>query len=332
MPIYLVRWPDLTASLVRARDADDLLYILDQVANPEGCEWSVYGEPLFIDFRLPAEWSIRDRRPVKPVTPDQVVVEDIGPMANEQIVDVLDISLAEGDDGQDMGEAVLKKAFPILQAAIEKLQSSDEAEAREFILPEADLREALHAELVRMLKASWRKAQVARGTDPASMLAQYTDLPVRLAQKLTDGVLEELQGEDDAPSPRGNGTMSSPPFAGEAVEGGRLFSVSNHHVAGCGEPPLVDGGQPGFYFGYFANEHGEQAIYAYNHETGEATLRMGDAGWGDGYRVVDGEVEELLLTGAERAWLLACWLASGGLDQARSQAGSDGGEPDPLEQ
>jgi hypothetical protein len=33
------------------------------------------------------------------------------------------------------------------------------------------------------------------------------------------------------------------------------------------------------YVGYFANEHGEQAIYTYDFETGEATLRMGDSGW-----------------------------------------------------
>ena len=312
MPIYIVRWPDLTASLLRAQDADDLLYILDQVANPEGCQWSVYSGPLFIDFRLPAEWSIRDRRTDEPVTPDQVVVEDLGPMASEQIVDALDVSRADGDDAYDMVEAVLKEAFPILQEAIEKFQSSDEAEAREFILPKGDLREALHAELVRMLKASWRKAQVARGTDPASILAQCTDLPIRLAQKIVNGVSEELQGEDDAPSPGGKGTKSSPPSAGKAVGGARLFSVTNHHGAGCGEPRLVDGDQSGFYFGYFANEHGEQAVYAYNHETGDATLRMGDAGWDNAHRVVDGEVEGLVLTGAERAWLLACWLATSG--------------------
>ena len=36
MPIYLVRWPDLSASLVRARHEDDLIDTLDQVANPEG--------------------------------------------------------------------------------------------------------------------------------------------------------------------------------------------------------------------------------------------------------------------------------------------------------
>jgi hypothetical protein len=49
MPIYLVRWPDLSASLVRAQHEDDLIDTLDQVANPDGCEWAVYKGPLFID-------------------------------------------------------------------------------------------------------------------------------------------------------------------------------------------------------------------------------------------------------------------------------------------
>ena len=42
MPIYLVRWPDFSASLVRVRDEDDLIDALDQVVNPEGCEWSIH--------------------------------------------------------------------------------------------------------------------------------------------------------------------------------------------------------------------------------------------------------------------------------------------------
>ena len=94
-----------------------------------------------------------------------------------------------------------------------------------------------------------------------------------------------------------------------------LFEVSNHHVEGAGEPPVVDGDEPGIYFGYFANEYGEQAIYTYDHETGEATLRMGDAGWHDVHRVVNGEVAGLLLSNAELSWLRACWMATGGLKE-----------------
>ena len=120
MPIYLVRWPDLSASLVRARHEDDLIDTLDQVANPEGCEWSVYEGPLFIDVRLPAAWRIEDARPGEPVTPEQVVVQDVGRMATEPIVEAMELSLA-GDDGCDTRMAILRTAFPRLHAAIEKL-------------------------------------------------------------------------------------------------------------------------------------------------------------------------------------------------------------------
>ena len=91
-----------------------------------------------------------------------------------------------------------------------------------------------------------------------------------------------------------------------------LFRVSNAHTEPCGDPPVVDGDAEGTYFGYFANEYGEQAIYRFDQETGEASIQMGDAGWANVYRVVDGEPEGLLLTKAEAAWLMACWLATGG--------------------
>ena len=46
-----------------------------------------------------------------------------------------------------------------------------------------------------------------------------------------------------------------------------LFEASNHHVEDCGQPPVVDADTAGTYCGYFANEHGEQAIYVYDHAT-----------------------------------------------------------------
>jgi len=37
MALYLVRWPDLSCTLVTARDEDHLGYLLDEVGNPVGC-------------------------------------------------------------------------------------------------------------------------------------------------------------------------------------------------------------------------------------------------------------------------------------------------------
>lgn len=97
-----------------------------------------------------------------------------------------------------------------------------------------------------------------------------------------------------------------------------LFSVSNHHVDGCGRPPEVDGDLPRTYVGYFANRFGEQCIYTYDHDTGAATLRMGDAGWEVSHVVANGVVEGLILNESEGAWLRACWMATGGI---RARAG-----------
>jgi hypothetical protein len=111
----------------------------------------------------------------------------------------------------------------------------------------------------------------------------------------------------------------------KAPMGGRLFEVSNHHTVSCGEPPFIDGDAAGKYFSYFVNEHGEQAVYAYDYESGAATLRMGDAGWETVHPVVNGEVDGLLMTKPELLWLRACWMATAELvsspgppDRARS--------------
>lgn len=207
MPIYLVRWPDLSASLVRAESEEHLLDILDQEANPEGCEWSVYEGPLAINFRLPAEWSIRDERPGQAVAPEQVVVGDVGPMANRSVVESMEVSLADGDDGADLGIEILKKAFPTVHTTIERLLDTDEGADNPGALPEVELRRALHAELARMLKASWRRAQVERRTDPVSKLARDMDLPVRLAHRYAEIAAEKPElSDDDDPTTGGKGS------------------------------------------------------------------------------------------------------------------------------
>jgi hypothetical protein len=94
-----------------------------------------------------------------------------------------------------------------------------------------------------------------------------------------------------------------------------LFKVSHHHGASCGQPPAVDGDASEAYHGYFSNEYGEQAIYVYDCATGEATVRMGDAGWDKVHRIVNGRVEGVTVNQAEAAWIRACWLATGALSQ-----------------
>ena len=115
--------------------------------------------------------------------------------------------------------------------------------------------------------------------------------------------------------------MAYTPEAQVIAQGSCLFRVSNHHDAGCGLPPVLDGDVP-HYIGYFANEYGEQAIYAYDYTTGLATLRMGDLGWENVLPVIDGQVPDVRLNEPEAAWLRACCLATG-LARRRGQKAPD---------
>jgi hypothetical protein len=44
---------------------------------------------------------------------------------------------------------------------------------------------------------------------------------------------------------------------------------------------------------------------------------MGDAGWHEAHRVVDGRVEGLFLDESEAAWIRGCWLAIGMIRKTR---------------
>ena len=89
-----------------------------------------------------------------------------------------------------------------------------------------------------------------------------------------------------------------------------IFRVGNKHTDSTGEPPRVDGNVRGRYYGYFENEHGEQAIFVYDRETRAGVIWMGDAGWEQSYPVVDGLVPALILSEEEETWLQACWNAA----------------------
>ena len=182
MPIYLVRWPDLSASFVQAEGEAHLLDILDQVGNPDDCEWSIYDGPVFIDFRLPVEWTVQGDRHGVPVVPEQIAVGDMGRLASGNVVEAMELSLAAADDGYETGAEVVRRAFPKLHALIERRSETGGELDGEAALPEAELRQALHAELERFLRGSWRRAKLERKTDGISRLAREMDLSIELAR------------------------------------------------------------------------------------------------------------------------------------------------------
>ena len=91
-----------------------------------------------------------------------------------------------------------------------------------------------------------------------------------------------------------------------------LLRIHNHHVAECGDPPIINGDDPDLYIGYFENPYGEQWVFTYHRKTHKSELRGGDIGWNTVHAVVDGRVASLILGGEEAAWLQACWLAATG--------------------
>lgn len=89
-----------------------------------------------------------------------------------------------------------------------------------------------------------------------------------------------------------------------------LLRIRNHHAAGCGDPPIINGDDPGLYIGYFENPFGEQWVFTCDRKTKKAELRGGDAGWNTLFDVRDGTVPGLILGREEARWLTACWAAA----------------------
>ena len=88
-----------------------------------------------------------------------------------------------------------------------------------------------------------------------------------------------------------------------------FLRVSNRHAVAA---PAIEE-RPGRYLGYFENKFGEQLVFV--HEDGEldAAVFHGDVDW-EPRRVVDAsglpDVGDLVLNEEERAFLIACWIAT----------------------
>ncbi len=171
MPLYLVRWPEMTASLVSARDEEDLLDTLDQVADSEGASWTVYRGPLWIDFDVPAKYRIDEKAPDEPLRPDEIVVEDVEKVE----MGTFELSSPGCDHTSDMHERITKSAFPKLYRALY---------GREEEPSEDELKVAVHAELELLVSADWRKAARGKRTDLIGQIAQQMRAPVRQIENI----------------------------------------------------------------------------------------------------------------------------------------------------
>ncbi len=208
MTLYLVRWPDLSCTLVTARDEDQLVYLLDEVRNPVGCRWTEYHGPLFIDFHLPVRITIDwPEQAGRPLSPDAVQIEDLDLLAQREGIQA---EVGEGDTAGEMLETIMRFAFP----ATAELY----CDAFEEDLDESQLRDALRADLMLLAESSWRQAHAERTArdDPLAKLAVEMDAPMELVKQWEAMAAEmhrgdhEEQGVVDGLAEKKAGRMLSP--------------------------------------------------------------------------------------------------------------------------
>jgi hypothetical protein len=174
MKLYLVRWPDLSCTLVTARDEDHLHYLLDEVGNPEGCRWTEYNGPVFVDFHLPVRTTIDwPEQAGRPLSPEAVQIGDLDRLAQRE---GLQAEVGAGDTAGEMLETIMQFAFP---ATAEMY-----CDAPDEVFEESQWRDALRADLMLLAEASWRRAHTERTArdDSLAKLAVQMDAPMELAK------------------------------------------------------------------------------------------------------------------------------------------------------
>jgi len=163
VPLYLVRWPTLHASLVRARDEDHLLTLLDEVADPGGCIYQVYRGPLWVDLELPFE--IRDITPEKPdaTDPSDFTVDPTPAFELDRGPAILRPVQASSETADLMSSAMMQFAFPNLARYLgRRLDDDDGNDEPEEHFPEA-MRAALVADLWPLVHQLQAEKSVAEG-------------------------------------------------------------------------------------------------------------------------------------------------------------------------
>jgi hypothetical protein len=187
MPLFIVRWPNLSAALVRADDEDDLLEKLDEEGNAEGCRIAEYDGPLFIDFELPVECEVDvPDGDAGPIAPEHVQVRSVDGLLERGMV------LREGDcdTGTEMSEAVMRFAFPHVYREWRTGEDQPDAER---------LAHAVKEDALELVRTAWRREHTKRSADPAARLATQMDLPRKLAERRLQDAAPPEPTPPDAP-------------------------------------------------------------------------------------------------------------------------------------
>lgn len=108
MPLYLVRWPTLVASIVRAHDEDHLTDILDEVASPGDAVWTEYDGPLWVDVSLGVKAAVEG---------DACTLEGVEEAVQRPLLGA-SLEAEESDTSDEMFHTIVAKAFPHLYRLI----------------------------------------------------------------------------------------------------------------------------------------------------------------------------------------------------------------------
>jgi hypothetical protein len=181
MPMYLVRWPTLRASLVRARDEDELIYYLDEVADPGGCTYKVYKGPIWIDFDLP--FTIRDITPEKkvPTEPSDFTVDPPPGFAVDD--PVIRAEISESEAAGEMRLKILRFAFPSLAKFLDEREDAFCCDAEDPDTAEpypAEMRAALVADLMPLVKHCQACADLRQRDDLEAELMKVVGVTIML--------------------------------------------------------------------------------------------------------------------------------------------------------
>ncbi|MDY0004854.1 MAG: hypothetical protein RBU30_26385 [Polyangia bacterium] len=182
MPIYVVRWPEPLVSLISARDEEELMYRLDEAADPGGCTWQVYKGPIWVDFELPVKIDIGDPKDKRrPLAPEDVEV-DVGGLAQNpwQLVPT---DPQAGDTPHEMYDRIRRFAFPALQRILENPPDGD---------PESldldTVKAAVTEDLQPLLEYTWRQAQLEARDDPEAELMRQMGVTVKFGGLRSSGL------------------------------------------------------------------------------------------------------------------------------------------------
>ena len=184
MPLYLVRWPNLSVSIVNAKDREHLVDILDEVDNPEGVEVWEYDGPLFIAITLPTDrpTPIRSNAtedPNRPYAPEDIELGDLSRIVAREIPDAI---IPDTEAGLAMYGAILAQAFPHLFKVLDEQTTMDEH--GELHVDPGKLEAAVREEAMMIVRQSWRWANVARSDDPEARVAMMMGTSVENVRAL----------------------------------------------------------------------------------------------------------------------------------------------------